>query len=765
MTVTVSLRSQQSTPLSYDQMDLNFSTLANAVNGTLPASVYASSTGASLIGTSDFTNVQSDLNTLQNQNKFIVNVMNTGAKGDGFIATDGSITAGSNIFTSATAGFSANNVSGKSFIIVGAGVSGATISTTATYLSSTTVMLAISASTTVSNANWAYGTDDTNAISLAYSELSNFYKKNIPRYWTSVQTQNGVFCGGKVIFPPAIYITSGFTPNYNCETDFQNSILVGNTAGNNIINFSLITSGIGSVYGGQIQQLRNAFICGMGLSKYGALFQATNWTTCENIWITGCQHGWELQELQYSTFINCHATGNSNSGWHLGARAAAPKYDCIDNNFLGCSSSWNYVGIWCQEAEANTWNRIDCSRNIAGNILMGEAFGGSGTGAVLTPNIVSGQITSITINNGGSGFTSPPIINIAGNGTFAQYICEVSGGSITNMYAISYGSGYSSATVTAVGLAPTFGEVTSQSGINRRFNRFNSLKTENDTSSIPLSGYSIWCNNVNQQRNYFEGTIQRQTSGSGPTSYFKYMRSDAPGNKIVPNADEFVNVTFTPAYNSSDISLFKTTVNSGLEIEYPLYANESQIYKLCVTKTNSTATITQAMYRAWDGTVGGMKSDNFRSSGAGDYSYAFSSYVNGESLDRCIQTVSGQRKISSGSGSFDAYESNVVRVTTTNNVSTLLQSYTCPSGSTLNIEALVVATGTSNHAGFLIQATASNNGGTMTLIGAPTIIASNMTVAGMAASFNVGSNTINLVVTGVSSETVKWTANVRYMSL
>ena len=211
--------------------------------------------------------------------------------------------------------------------------------------------------------------------------------------------------------------------------------------------------------------------------------------------------------------------------------------------------------------------------------------------------------------------------------------------------------------------------------------------------------------------------------------------------------------------------MFKSTVNAGLEVEYPAYTNANQIYQYSVTKTNSNAAILNVLFTAFDINSGGLKSDNFRASGAGTYSYAFSSIVNGDSNNRFVQTADGQRAIGSGSAAADSYESNVVRVTTTNATSTLLQSYTCPAGSTISIEALLVATGTTNHAGFLVTATAWNNAGTMTLVGTPTVVSSNMTVAGMAATFNVGASTLNLMVTGVASETVKWTANVRYLSL
>jgi hypothetical protein len=102
-----------------------------------------------------------------------VSVDSFGARGDGLSDTTGNITSGSNIFTSPNAAFTSADI-GKYFAVGGAGASGAELVTTiAGFTNSTTVTLTANAGTTVTNANYKYGTDNTvaiqNAINFAHS--------------------------------------------------------------------------------------------------------------------------------------------------------------------------------------------------------------------------------------------------------------------------------------------------------------------------------------------------------------------------------------------------------------------------------------------------------------------------------------------------------------------------------------------------------------------------------------------------------------------
>lgn len=89
-----------------------------------------------------------------------------GAVGDGQVVADGSITSGSNVFTSPSASFKASDV-GKAFMVKGALTSGVTtlVTTITGYTSPTQVTLGASATATLSgNAMAMWATDDTAAI-------------------------------------------------------------------------------------------------------------------------------------------------------------------------------------------------------------------------------------------------------------------------------------------------------------------------------------------------------------------------------------------------------------------------------------------------------------------------------------------------------------------------------------------------------------------------------------------------------------------------
>ena len=109
-----------------------------------------------------------------------MSVEDFGAKCDTFVSNtvalylnpSGSVSSGSTLFTSTSGVFSLSSV-GKSISIAGAGAAGAVLGTTiASYVSPTQVNLATSASNTVSDTNFSFGTDDTAAIQAAINWAS-----------------------------------------------------------------------------------------------------------------------------------------------------------------------------------------------------------------------------------------------------------------------------------------------------------------------------------------------------------------------------------------------------------------------------------------------------------------------------------------------------------------------------------------------------------------------------------------------------------------
>lgn len=99
---------------------------------------------------------------------YVFNVMDYGAKGNGKSVVDAAITLGSATLTCATsAPFVVGDV-GKNLILLNAGVSGESISTTiATYISATQVTLSVTASTTVTGVPVLWANDDTAAVQAA----------------------------------------------------------------------------------------------------------------------------------------------------------------------------------------------------------------------------------------------------------------------------------------------------------------------------------------------------------------------------------------------------------------------------------------------------------------------------------------------------------------------------------------------------------------------------------------------------------------------
>ena len=71
----------------------------------------------------------------------------------------------------------------------------------------------------------------------------------------------------------------------------------------------------------------------------------------------------------------------------------------------------------------------------------------SGSGAELTPVINNGKITDVVINNSGSGYVSPPDLEITSNtGDYAVLVPQVNDGKIVNVVINKSGAGYDKST-------------------------------------------------------------------------------------------------------------------------------------------------------------------------------------------------------------------------------------------------------------------------------------------------------------------------------
>lgn len=124
----------------------------------------------------------------------VFNVKQYGAKGDGILLFDGTITTGTDDFTSASATFTSADV-GKVITIRGGGGSNIDLTTTiSAYVDAHSVTLTDNASATVSSDNFTYGTDDTTALRAAM---------------TAIGTNSTIGKSATLFFPEGTYIVNG----------------------------------------------------------------------------------------------------------------------------------------------------------------------------------------------------------------------------------------------------------------------------------------------------------------------------------------------------------------------------------------------------------------------------------------------------------------------------------------------------------------------------------------------------------------------------
>lgn len=98
------------------------------------------------------------------------------------------------------------------------------------------------------------------------------------------------------------------------------------------------------------------------------------------------------------------------------------------------------IELFCFSDNTNISNYVTPELNGLKNCIVGVTItnqgtgytnavitlsGGGGSGAVLTPVITNGKITSITVTNRGTGYTSNPTISITGNGAGAAATCSI----------------------------------------------------------------------------------------------------------------------------------------------------------------------------------------------------------------------------------------------------------------------------------------------------------------------------------------------------
>jgi hypothetical protein len=93
---------------------------------------------------------------------------------------------------------------------------------------------------------------------------------------------------------------------------------------------------------------------------------------------------------------------------------------------------------------------VAMNNTVEGKLLSAYSSAGvqlgavpAGTGAILTPVISGGAVTSVTITAGGSGYSTAPVIQfVGGTGNGATATCTVSGGAINAVTVTAGGNNY-----------------------------------------------------------------------------------------------------------------------------------------------------------------------------------------------------------------------------------------------------------------------------------------------------------------------------------
>lgn len=232
-----------------------------------------------------------------------------GAKGDTKRKTGGSISASSSTFTASSSTFVAGDV-GKVITVQGAAASGAVLSTTiASYTSATQVTLTAPAGTTVSNANFAFGTDDTAAI---------------------LATIGAAASVGTVYAPPGIYTIRGAS-NSNAPISFASKGGLVGSGGNPLsagpattFLCSDATAGIVTASAGTYQ----GFCCDgnhiattplqNGTVVSGSSTTVGSGATFIDVWATASMgNGWTIYGSQNCSYYDCGSIKNAQDGVYV----------------------------------------------------------------------------------------------------------------------------------------------------------------------------------------------------------------------------------------------------------------------------------------------------------------------------------------------------------------------------------------------------------------------------------------------------------------
>lgn len=352
------------------------------------------------------------------------NVRNYGALGDGVQRFDCLITAGHNVATCTGRNFTAADI-GKCIGIIGAGpvdISYSPLVGTITGISGTNAVLSVTATTTVSNANVVFGTDDTLAFDAAMNAA------NAGGFGGIIEMPNGIF----IITAPIQWQTkvsmigNGFTSSY---------ITWLSTHAMSQTGYEAAIAGVSTAFGGSTAAnpyeacIFRDFAIDMSFAFVGTLdyrakcFDMLHCLRC--LWMNLYLHdspatALGVDFLRDSVIFGCHivnagrlsAGGNhgcSGISWEIGEGAGNVEYTFVCGNTVVNAASYCIAPEETDPLNTNTQRMV-----IANNICRITNSYGNGIqdngikGAIIVGNVCTNtNVSNTAVGISAGGGTNP----------------------------------------------------------------------------------------------------------------------------------------------------------------------------------------------------------------------------------------------------------------------------------------------------------------------------------------------------------------------
>ena len=218
----------------------------------------------------------------------------------------------------------------------------------------------------------------------------------------------------------------------------------------------------------------------------------------------------------------------------------------------------------------------------------------SGRGAIVTPVITNGAITSMVVANPGEYYSSPPVIRIldlAGKGRFAEYKAEISNsGELTGCTIVTAGSGYSSGNI-RIDIIPVGSGATADASIlswtkdRYKLTQTNPVPTalrsgDDGSDHSPILGYAYDGNPIYGAYGY-SNPLDASSSITQMTSSYSLN----PGRSVGPSRSQYPLGTFFEDYKYTH-KLGTLDQNNGRYCLTPEYPDGVYAYFVTVSSSN-----------------------------------------------------------------------------------------------------------------------------------------------------------------------------------